>query len=611
MGNFSLSERFQYWLDKKMAKGTVSMIRVLVTATVVFVMSVAVLMFLFNLNDGENFISVFWDIFVTTIDEEWPRSEDGKLGYIILTGISAAVGLLFTSVLIGIITSAIEGHIEEMKKGTTMILEKDHIVILGFTPGEYSLISEVVESFGEERGTIIVAENMERETMEDLIYENVKIPERIDLVCRSIDIQDPSELKRCSPLWAKTIIVAPLENNRVLKTAVAAEAVLSEKPECSTKIIATVDSSKYVIQRYMSENRHLIMLQTNDLVARLIAHCSTQPGLSGVYNDIFNYAGCEFYEEEVPWSIGKQFGEIVQMARGGSVVGISNKQGIKLNPDPTLRLKADDNLVYFAENKGDLYLEETYEYSSPTRKAYPAPVGEKNLVIIGYNSTLPTILHELPERSFQVKIITDHLEEANKAISSIKYRGEIKASADNIDLSDITALEGVVSPMDYVVLLSNRELEDDPADIEIMLFLFKLYDIRDRLQLDFSVTAEMRREKNRSLIFLKRPTDFVIASNISSMIMAQIAYNPRMRYLFTELLSNKGSEIYLRYASSLDCDGERITIREIRHRAIEYGYLVMGYMRKEKGENKLYMNPDANQVITLRPEDHLVVIGRK
>ena len=187
---------------------------------------------------------------------------------------------------------------------------------------------------------------------------------------------------------------------------------------------------------------------------------------------------------------------------------------------------------------------------------------------------------------------------------------EITVSIDDTDISSISELEGIVSPMDYIVLLNNRKLDDDAADVEIMLFLFKLYDIRQRLQLEFSVTAEMRREKNKGLIFLKTPTDFVIASNISSMIIAQVANNPRIRFLFNELLSNKGNEIYLRYASSLGCDGESIAIKDLRQIALDYGYLILGYIKGKSGKEEIVMNPDAWKKVKLDPEDRLIVLGK-
>ena len=612
MNSFPLKDRLQYWLDKKMARGTFRMIRVLVTAMVVFVFLTAILMVLLKMGDGEGFFRVFWDLLATTINEEWPRSEDGSAGYVFFSALAAGVGLLFTSVLIGIVTSAIEDRLAEMRKGTSQILEKGHVIILGFTPGEYSLISEVIDGFAGKRGTVIVADDLPREEMEDLIYENVDVPPTADVVCRSINITDQSELRCCSPQWASSVILSPGNNERILKAALSVEAILSENPDAETKILAAVDSSKYVIQRHMAENRHLTMLHTGDIVARLIAHCSTQPGLSVVFTDVFNYEGCEFYEEKVPGTLGKTFGEIVQIANGGSVVGISNNKGIQLNPDPGMRLKAEDKLVYFGEEKGVVTLEENYDYERPVTRILPDPVGVRNLVVIGYNETLGTILRELPERRYDVTVITDRVEDARKAAEGIRDRGEIHVTVEDTDLSDILTLEGIVSPMNYVVLLSNRRLDDDAADTEIMLLLFKLHDIRERLQLEFTVTAEMKREKNRGLIFLKDPTDFIIASNISSMMLAQIAGNYRLRRLFAELLSNKGSEIYLRPADALGCDGETLTIREIRHRAIEYNYLVIGYQKRDKrGRRDLHMNPDPGQTVTLQAEDLLVVVGKQ
>ena len=611
MKQFKLKDRLQYWLDKKMARGTVSMIRVLVTATAVFVLLASIIMLIFKLGESEGFIANVWDVLITTIGEEWPHSGDGSLGYVIMTSLAACMGLMFTSILIGIITSGIEERLNEMRKGTSKVLERGHTVVLGFTPGEYSLIKEIVEGYSGRRGTVVVAEDSPREDMENLIYENVNVPSKVDVICRTIDITDQSELACCSPAWASSVVISPGDNDRVLKTALSVESALSNDPDTKTKIIATVQNSKYVIQQRRGEESNLIMLSTGDIVARLIAHCSTQPGLSGVFTDIFNYEGSEFYEEKVPGTIGKTFGEVVQIANGGSVVGISNKNGIRLNPPPGLRLRADDKIVYFGDNRGSLSLEENYDYERPVSKDIPEPVGVKNLIIIGFNETLTTILRELPERRHDVTVVTNKADAAQRAINRARSREEINVTVQDIDLSDSEILENAVKEMDYVVLLSDRSLEDDEADTEIMLMLFKLHDIRERLGLSFSITAEMKREKNRELVFLKDPTDFIIASNISSMIMAQIAGNFRLRYLFDELLSNRGSEIYLRTAESIGCSDERITIREVRHRAIEFGYLVMGYLLRERGEGDLHMDPDPESKVTLRPDDYLVVVGRK
>ena len=98
-----------------------------------------------------------------------PSFEDGSPGYLILMSITAIAGLLFTSVLIGIITSAIEEKIDNLKRGNSFVLEKDHIVVLGFYPGEYTLINQLILAAGDEPACIVIAEDMEREEMEQNI----------------------------------------------------------------------------------------------------------------------------------------------------------------------------------------------------------------------------------------------------------------------------------------------------------------------------------------------------------------------------------------------------------------------------------------------------------
>ena len=69
MKQFKFKDRLQYWLDKKMARGTVSMIRVLVTATAVFVLLATIIMLIFKLGESDGFIANMWDVLITTIGE--------------------------------------------------------------------------------------------------------------------------------------------------------------------------------------------------------------------------------------------------------------------------------------------------------------------------------------------------------------------------------------------------------------------------------------------------------------------------------------------------------------------------------------------------------------
>ena len=112
---FTLKERFQYWFDNRMTKGSLGLIRVLIVVSVILAISMAGLIILFKFNEEGEVASVFWDSIATVINAWMPSFEDGSPGYLILMSITAIAGVLFTSVLIGIITSAIEEKIDNFK----------------------------------------------------------------------------------------------------------------------------------------------------------------------------------------------------------------------------------------------------------------------------------------------------------------------------------------------------------------------------------------------------------------------------------------------------------------------------------------------------------------
>lgn len=121
---FTLRNRFRYWFDNRMSKSSLGLIRILIVASILLAVLAAGLIILLHFNDEGEIASVFWDSIATVINAWMPSFEDGSPGYLILMSIVAIAGVLFTSVLIGIITSAIETKIDDLKRGNSLVLEK-------------------------------------------------------------------------------------------------------------------------------------------------------------------------------------------------------------------------------------------------------------------------------------------------------------------------------------------------------------------------------------------------------------------------------------------------------------------------------------------------------
>ena len=153
-------------------------------------------------------------------------------------------------------------------------------------------------------------------------------------------------------------------------------------------------------------------------------------------------------------------------------------------------------------------------------------------------------------------------------------------------------------------MLSDHEKDEDDADMESIFLLLNLRDLRARYGLRFNITAEMRKERNQNLVAGGDRTDFVVASSMSSLCLAQLAESPELLGVFRELLSNEGNELFLKTAAQLGLAGTNTTA-ELRTLALAERYVLLGYIRG--GES--VFNPPLRAETTLAPADLLIVLG--
>ena len=180
--------RFNYWFDNHMANGSLGLIRLLLIATVLVIVLIAAVILTCGFSEDGDAGSVFWETMSTVINAWMPSYEDGSIGYVILMAVAAIAGLLVTSVLIGIFSSAIEERITNLRNGNSAIIEKDHIVVLGYSDGEYTLLQQLVDASADDERCIVVACEKERSELEEELRDNLDIPKNVRLVCRNIDI---------------------------------------------------------------------------------------------------------------------------------------------------------------------------------------------------------------------------------------------------------------------------------------------------------------------------------------------------------------------------------------------------------------------------------------
>ena len=603
---FSLKERFTYWFDNRMARGSLGLIRALVAASILLAVIVAGLIVLLRLNGDGDAASVFWDSIATIINAWMPYYDDGEIGYLILMTVVAIAGVLFTSVLIGIVTSTIEEKITDLRRGNSRVLERGHIVVLGFCLGEYTLLRQLVLAAGDDPACIVVADDLDREEMEQAVRDNVPHPKNVRIVCRTADITDPADLEKCSVETCRTVVVSPTDDVRTVK-ALLAVAVLADEKGAAVRTNAILSRPEHRLPPTVAAQHHITALQTNDTLAKMIAHACTQTGLSETFREVFNFDGNEFFLTDLPQLAGLTFAEAAARIDRAVPVGIFRDGGILLNPPPALRFEDGDRLLVFAEESDSAVL----TAAAPDAPA-PAPGGVSgdaptDAVIIGWNETLPIILRELPENVRQVFLAGARGPETARdaAKKAAEARG-LRLKRCKQDLKTEEGLLEIARLAEHIVVLNDLEKEEDDADMESIFLLLNLRDIRARYGLRFNITAEMRAERNQNLVAGGDRTDFVVASSMSSLCLAQLAESPELLGVFRELLSNEGCELFLKSAAQLGLAGAH-TAGALRTQALAEGYILLGCIRA--GES--VFNPPLHSEITLDASDMLIVLGEK
>lgn len=606
----SLGEKLRCWLDDKISDGSLGLIKLLtICTTVVAVLFAAILYGLSLISDEEQTVaSALWDSFATVINQWLPYYEDGGISYRLTMTFAAVFGLFVASLLIGIVTTAVEEKVEELKKGNVPVLGEDHIVVLGFKPGEYALIQELVYGADKRPCCIVVASEVDREEMEDSIRENVECPKNVRILCRSVNIYDPSTLKPCSLDTCRTVIISPTDNESTIRTLLAVTRILHEVPGCGIRTIAVLSENDYRIPSTVVERYGILLLHTEGTIARIMAHSCTQPGLSQTMLEMFHFDGSEMHIISLPEASGLTFEELLCRVDHAFPIGICKGEEIYLNPEGGMVLEAGDRLLVFCEESDSAQFLPARELSplEPVSCDESEPdVGR--LVIIGSNEFLATVLYELPENVTSVTLADVDVRYRQVALdAAVKREPKLSLTFFEQDIAELSTLEQLVSSVQHIVVLSDHDKVEDEADMQTIFTILTLRDIRERLGTNYNITAEMRRENNQNLLIPDNSTEFVVSSNMSSLFLAQLSESPELIKVFNELLTNEGNEVYLKTAKELHCTGTK-TVLELRRRLLALRYVMIGWMDAGTMESTFDISLDDS--ITLKPNDMLIVIG--
>lgn len=624
-GRPALRERFRYWFDNVMAKGTIAVMGLLGLATAVFIALVALVVIIFGLfpiadghEDTQSFFELLWGNLMRTLD---PGTMGGDQGW----GFRAAMlvvtigGLIMVASLIGIISGAFDSKVAELRKGRSRVLESNHTLILGWSQKVLPIVSELcIANESRSRPVIVILADRDKVEMEDEIKAQLPRGTRTRVVVRRGDPMDLGDLELGNPHTARSIILLAPGGSEdpdsiVIKMALA----LTNNPRRGPRtldIVGELQEARNLEAATLVGRNEVSWILARDLISRITVQTCRQSGLSGVYTDLLDFAGDEIYFAEEPKLIGATFFDAQLSFADSCVMGIVSGETVQLNPDPATVLNAEDRLIHLAADDSAIRLASP---GIPDDSVVSVEADEdhrpERTLVLGFNSDFRTIMRELNEYVAKGSITTvvadidppEFLPRENMTVNFV--RG---------DTTSRGVLEGLDVPsFDHIIVLAYKNLGDNQrADAKTLVTLLHLREIGDRAGAPLNIVSEMLDDRNREIAEVTKADDFIVSDKLISLALSQLSENRQLAKVFDTLFDSAGSEVYLKPASRYIRAGESVDFYTVLEAARRRGETAIGYRVAEDAFDSarnygVRLNPLKTDRISFTAEDKVIVVA--
>jgi voltage-gated potassium channel Kch len=634
----TFNDRFRYRFDNLMAKGPIALIVWLFIASAILIALVSLLVVSLGIGpEGKGtFLQVAWASLMRTLDPGTMGGDEGNWSFLVAMLTVTFGGIFIVSILIGILTTGIEGKLEQLRKGRSFVAEQGHTVILGWSSQIFTLISEIIAANeNQKRSCIVILSEKDTVEMQDEIRSKIEKLGRTRIVCRTGSPIDMNDLEIINHQGARSIVVLAPEIDDpdfyVIKSILALTNETGSDANRSERchIVAVIrDTKNFDVARMISGDRVKLVL-AGDMTARIMAQTCRQSGLSVAYTELLDFGGDEIYFKEEPELVGKTFADALVAYEDSSVIGVRFKDGrLQLNPSMDTRIEVGDALIVISEDDDTIRLSGLTEYMmnlNAIQEAASKPLSPEHTLMLGWNERAPSIIRELDNYvgpNSDIIVVGSDGVDAN-AFQSEKGNQPLRNMSVSFrpgDTTDRETLESLaVETYDHIIVLSTSEdgsghTDPQEADARTLITLLHLRDMSDKTGTDLAIVSEMLDIKNRDLAQVTRADDFVVSDNLISLMLSQISENPELSLVFQDLFDPEGSEIYLKPAEDYVQTDTPLTFYTVVEAARRRNQVAIGYrsQREAYDPQKSYgvrINPAKSLEHTYVKGDRIIVLS--
>lgn len=625
-------QRLRYAFDNTMSRGAPALVGWLAVATAALIGLFSLVVLVGDLaperEDGTKPgpVRQVFDSLLHALDPGTVAGDAGDWVFLATMLLLTLGGLFIVSALIGVIATGLDSKLQELRKGRSFVVERDHTLILGWSDTVFTILGELaIANESEKDPVVVILAERDKVEMEDSIRDKVPDLGGTRVVCRSGSPIDLDDLEIVNPHAARSIVVVAETGDsapdaHVIKIVLALTQGPRRKPE-PYHIVAEISDPANLEAARLVGGDETVLIDKRETIARLIVQASRQSGVSVVYGDLLDFSGDEVYFRHEPRLVGRPFGEALLAYDDCAVIGLRRDgEGTRINPPADTEIGPGDEVIAIAAD--DARLAAAEPCSAPVDDGAivtPPPVDGRpeQVLLLGWNPRTVEVLRELDEfvrpgsrATVMAEWPAAEAEVAAECGGLKNLRIELRAG----NTTDRRTLDGLGVPeYDHVIVMSDsEELDRQRADARTLVTLLHLRDIAARSGADFSIVSEMLDDRNRELAQVTHVDDVIVSDRLISLMIAQISENPHLEDVFSELFQSAGSEIYLRPAGDYVRPGAEVAFATVVEAARRRGEIAVGYRRRAaNGEppGGVVLNPRKSAPVALGADDRVIVLA--
>ncbi len=593
MKKTTFGDKLRYEFDNLMARGPIALLGLLFVGSFIIIFLVALVVSSFGLTqDGGERLSLgeaFWVSMMRTLDSGSMGGDTGTLFRLMMLVVTLG-GIFIVGGLIGILTTALESKMDDLRKGRSNVIESGHTIILGWSEQVFAIIPELVEAnSNQKKGVIAILANKDKVEMEDEIRDKVGNTRNTKIVCRTGSPLEMNDLEIVNPQAARSIIILSDENEENSDTyTIKAILALTNSPNRRKEpyhIVAEIRDNRNIEAARLVGKNEVELVKVDEFAARIIAQTCRQSGLSVVYTELLDFGGDEIYFKEEPTLVGKTFGEALQAFESSTLIGKASKNGkIELKPDFSAKISAGDQIIAISADDNTIIVNNQPnkpDESVIQKPAHQEPKPERTL-IIGWNGKASLIIKELDSyvapgsevtvvADLTVDELTAECQDCPLENLKIFYKEGITTSRSLLESLNIENFDHII-----VVSYSDR-MDHQKADAFTLITLLHLREISEQKGINSSITSEMMDSRNRQLAEVTRADDFIISDKLVSLLLTQISENKNLSPVLADIFDPDGAEIYMKPASDFVALGKPVDFYTVSESARRQDAIAIGY----------------------------------